>query len=192
MALPIGYDDFGVVRQKNLNFVDKSLFIQEVLEDDFTQVAVITRPRRFGKTFNLSMLHHFLAPEVHGQPTQGLFDDLKIAELGESYTQHQGKYPVIFISFKDIKYDNYAKAYKSLSKLISEVYSQHYILLSGSSLRPHEKEIFEALLKQPASEANLISSLSNLSDYLFRHYHVKPWSLIDEYDTPIQSAYTHG
>lgn len=91
MALPIGYDDFGKIRQKHLNFVDKSLFIQEVL-DDISEVAVITRPRRFGKTLNLSMLHHFLAPQVNGQSTEGLFDDLKISELGEAYKQHQGKY----------------------------------------------------------------------------------------------------
>lgn len=192
MGLPIGYDDFGTIRQKRLNLVDKSLFIQEVLDNEITQVAVITRPRRFGKTLNLSMLHHFLAPEVNGQSTQELFDGLKIAELGETYLQHQGKYPVIFISFKDIKYDSYAKAYENLSKLISEIYSQHYSLLNGSTLRPHEKELFEALLKQQASEANLIGSLVNLTDYLYRHYQVKPWLLIDEYDTPIQAAYVHG
>src|SRR5271163_3093348 len=125
MGLPIGYDDFGAIRQKQLNFVDKSLFIQEVLEDDITQVSVITRPRRFGKTFNLSMLHHFLAPEVNGQPTQGLFEGLKIAELGEPYTQHQGKYPIIFISFKDIKYTDYLSAYENVCNLISYVYSTH-------------------------------------------------------------------
>src|SRR5690348_4901705 len=105
MDLPIGYDHFGKIRQKNLDFVDKSLFIQEMLDDKVTEVSVITRPRRFGKTFNLSMLHHFLAPEVNGESTQGLFEGLKIAELGEPYMQHHGKYPVIFISFKDIKYD---------------------------------------------------------------------------------------
>lgn len=192
MRLPIGYDDFRTIREKKLDFVDKSLFIQEVLDDDITQVSVITRPRRFGKTFNLSMLHHFLASEVNGQPTQGLFEGLKISELGEPYMRHQGKYPVIFISFKDIKYDSYERAYENLSKLISKVYAQHRLLLTTSKLYEDEKEIFQVLLKQQATEANLISSLADLVDYLFRHYQVKPWLLVDEYDTPIQAAYVHG
>ncbi len=103
MQLPLGYDDFKKIRDKQLDWVDKSLFIQEILDDKATEVTVITRPRRFGKTLNLSMLHYFLAAEAYGQSTQGLFAGLKIAALGDKYMQHQGRYPVIFITFKEVK-----------------------------------------------------------------------------------------
>ncbi len=95
MQLPIGYDDFGKVIEKGLNYIDKSLFIKEILDDINTEAIVITRPRRFGKTFNLSMLHYFLAAEVHGKSTKNLFNQLEIAKCDEKYMQHQGKYPVI-------------------------------------------------------------------------------------------------
>jgi predicted AAA-ATPase len=104
MQLPIGYGDFDEIVRSKFDFVDKSLFIKEILDNAVTQVILITRPRRFGKTLNLSMLHCFLAAEVNRQSTQNLFNGLKIAEQGEQYWQHQGKYPVIFISFKDIIY----------------------------------------------------------------------------------------
>lgn len=193
MGLPIGYDDFGEIRQNHLDFVDKSLFIQEVMDDKVTKVAVITRPRRFGKTLNFSMLHHFLAPEVYGQSTQGLFDGLKIAALGEAYMQHQGKYPVIFISFKDIKETDYKAAYSSLCALLSDLYTQHYyLLLKDGLLHDHEKKTYQEILEQRAGEANVKLALKQLTAYLFRHHQTKPWLLMDEYDTPIQAAYVHG
>src|SRR5689334_7740880 len=96
MLLPVGYDDFLELQQKkSLYFVDKSLFVTEVLDDEATKVMVITRPRRFGKTLALSMLRYFLANRVGGQATAGSFDALKIAGLGDRYMQHQGQYPVI-------------------------------------------------------------------------------------------------
>jgi Predicted AAA-ATPase len=101
MDLPIGYDIFPELIEFKLDFVDKSLFIKEVI-DKSAKATVITRPRRFGKTLNLSMLHHFLAAEAYGRSTKGLFDNLKIAKAGGEYMQHQGKYPVIFVTFKDI------------------------------------------------------------------------------------------
>lgn len=88
MQLPLGYDNFKKIRDKQLDWVDKSLFIQEIFDDKSTEVVVITRPRRFGKTLNLSMLHYFLAAEAYGQSTQGLFDGTKIVALGNQYTQH--------------------------------------------------------------------------------------------------------
>src|ERR1700675_2941065 len=102
MGLIIGEDDFGEVISEKLNFIDKSLFIKEIFDNKEIKVPIIVRPRRFGKTLNMSMLHHFLAAEVNGLKTQGMFDDLKIAQQGYEYMQHQGKYPVVFISFKEI------------------------------------------------------------------------------------------
>src|SRR5580704_50697 len=129
MQLPIGYDDFGEIREHQLDFIDKSLFIKDILDDVNTKAIVIIRPRRFGKTFNLSMLHHFLASEVIGKSTQGLFDALNIATCHGNYMEHQGKYPVVSITFKDIKASSYTSAYASLSKLISELYLKHEYLL---------------------------------------------------------------
>jgi len=103
MRLPIGYDIFYNITEHNLDFIDKSLLIKEIIDDE-AGIILITRPRRFGKTLNLSMLHHFLAAEAYKQSTQGLFDNLQIAKVDQGkYMQHQGKYPVIFITFKDVK-----------------------------------------------------------------------------------------
>lgn len=95
--LPVGYSCFSDLIRHQLDFIDKTLFIKEIFDNTGTQVSVITRPRRFGKTLNLSMLHCFLAAEVNLKPTQGLFDGLKIAQVGDHYMQHQGEYPVIYI-----------------------------------------------------------------------------------------------
>src|SRR5271156_4897802 len=166
MSLIVGVDDFGKIIQKKLDFIDKSLFIKEIFDNRAIKVPVIVRPRRFGKTLNLSMLRHFLAAEVNGLKTQGMFDNLKIAEQGDGYMQHQGKYPVIFISFKSVKHDNYEKAYNSLANLLSRTYGQHRELLSSGVLYEDEKSIFEDILYQRASRENLEFSLLNLSEYL--------------------------
>lgn len=192
MSLIIGEDDFGEVISEKLNFIDKSLFIKEIFDNKDIKVSIIVRPRRFGKTLNMSMLRHFLASEVNGLKTEGMFDNLKIAQQGDGYMQHQGKYPVIFISFKSVKGDSFDKAYRELSRLISKTYAHHRILLSGSTLYDHEKEIFNAILRERASKEHLLSSLADLTEYLHRHYKVKPWLLIDEYDTPIQEGYLNG
>src|ERR1700722_12598736 len=134
MRLPLGYDNFKEIIDKQLNFVDKSLFIQEILDDEPTQVVVITRPRRFGKTLNLSMLHHFLAAQAYGQSTQGLFTGLKISTLGQEYLRHQGRYPVIFITFKDIKDHNFEHACRKMAMLMTEIYREHRYLLSSPKL----------------------------------------------------------
>jgi hypothetical protein len=191
MKLPIGQSDFRKLIDNQLDFVDKSLFIKEVL-DDSAEVILITRPRRFGKTLNMSMLHHFFAPTVHGQVTQGLFNGLKIAQLAELYMQHQGKYPVISCSFKDVKDGSFKSAYESLVDVMSETYKDHHYLLSSPKLYDEEKEIYESILRQRANEAQVKFALKSLTHYLYRHHTIKPILLIDEYDTPLQSAYVHG
>lgn len=193
MDLPIGYDNFRDVIENKLDFVDKSLFIKEIIDDN-TKAAVITRPRRFGKTLNLSMLHCFLSPTaLGGQPTQGLFDRLKIAALGEAYMQHQGKYPVVFVSFKDVKDSRYEIAYKKMCALIKEVYQEHRYLLTSPNLYDEDKREYQMILQgKPLDEAVLSGSLKNLTKYLYQHHRVHPWLLMDEYDTPIQAAYVNG
>jgi hypothetical protein len=192
MQLPIGYDDFGKVIEKNLNYVDKSDFAVDVLEDTTTESIVITRPRRFGKTSNLSLLHYFLSPEVRGKSTQGMFDHLKIAQHGDKYMQHQGKYPVIFITFKDVKESTFKQAYESLRSIIRELYTAHRYLLSSDALYKEDKVIYESILQGNADVTTVKFSLKQLMQYLYQYHGVKPWLLIDEYDTPIQSAYSKG
>ncbi len=192
MDLPVGYDDFREVIENKLDFVDKSLFIKEVIEDKSTKAAVITRPRRFGKTFNLSMLHHFLAHEIDGKPTQGLFDHLKITQWQDLCGEHQGKYPVIFITFKGVKDHRYEATYNNLCKLMSRVYLKHQDVLSSPKLAAHQKKVFESIVEERATEASIQSSLLDLTHVLYLHHGIKPWLLMDEYDTPIQASYVHG
>lgn len=192
MNLPVGYDNFGKVIENKLDFVDKSLFIKEVIDDTSTEVAVIIRPRRFGKTLNLSMLHHFLAAEIEGKPTKQLFDGLKILSAGEPYQQHQGRYPVIAVTMKDVKDQEYSVAYRNFCSLMSYVYSQHQAVLSSPKLNTHQKRVYESVLEARADIADMQFSLFNLTHMLYLHYGVKPWLLIDEYDTPIQAGYVRG
>jgi len=191
MGLVIGTDNFGKVIKRKLDFVDKSLLIKDVI-DDSSEVLLITRPRRFGKTLNLSMLHHFLASNVYGMETKGLFDGLKISELGEDYMQHQGKYPVIFITFKDIKDGDINTAYDRLNELIIKTFNEYSYLEKSDKLSPNLKSLYQTILYRKASRAQLEDSLQTLTACLYEHHGVKPWILIDEYDTPIQSSHLHG
>lgn len=193
MDLIVGLDDFGEAVRSQLNFIDKSLFIKEIIDNKTTHVPVIIRPRRFGKTFNLSMLHYFLAAEVNGLKTQGMFDVLKIAKAGDSYMREQGKYPVIFVSFKSIKEKNFEDAYEKLSILLAEAYREHRYLLTSSQLYEEDKAAFGKILKtEVGNKAILENALKELTRLLYLHHGVKPWLLIDEYDTPIQSGYLHN
>jgi hypothetical protein len=191
LRLPIGYDIFGNIIRNDLDLVDKSLFIRDVI-DDIAQVILITRPRRFGKTTNLSMLQYYFAEEAYGESTEGLFKGMQILEAGEKYLKHYRKYPVIFVSFKDVKDHCYENTLAGLRELMAQVYSEHRFLLDSEHLRHEEKIQFEEILNRKASEDTLKSSLRNLTTYLSKVTSVKPWLLIDEYDTPIHSAYLHG
>ena len=173
MQLPVGYDDFRAVMENHLDYVDKSLFIQEILDNNTIQVMVIARPRRFGKTLNLSMLHYFLAKEVYGQSTQGLFETLKIAELGETYMRHQGQYPVVALTFKDIKSSNFNISYQDIFEIISDLYNQNEFLLDSPHLTKQDKKVFRSVLEKEADETMLKASLRNLIKYLFLHYKKK-------------------
>ncbi len=188
MRLPIGYSDFKKIVEEKFDFVDKSLFIKEFIEED-AEVMLVTRPRRFGKTLNMSMLYYFFAKQIE-EPTKNLFDSLKIAEHSQ-YMAHQGKYPVIFISFKDIKESSYEMMYSRFCKLISDLYSDHRYILDNQ-LYEDKKTIYNSILNQQASPTNIIDSLKDLTEYLFKYHKQKPIVLIDEYDTPIQSGYEYG
>ena len=186
MGLPIGSSDFKKIIDGNFDFVDKSLLIKELLEDD-AEVILITRPRRFGKTLNMSMLRYFFADKVKTEPTKNLFNSLKITKHPK-YMAFQGKHPVIFLSLKDIKESSYETMYARFCKVISDLYSDYRYLLD-TQLYEDKKTIYNSILNQQATPANIIDSLKDLTEYLFNHHKQKPIVLIDEYDTPVQSGY---
>ncbi|MBF0361824.1 MAG: AAA family ATPase [Oligoflexia bacterium] len=195
MKLALGYSDFKKIIDQKFNFVDKSLFIKEFIDDSATEVSVITRPRRFGKTLNLSMLRYFFAAEVAGESTRGLFDNLKIAtssgkdQNGVSYLSHQGQYPVIFLTFKDIKETSYENAINKLRVIIQNLYQEYRYLMKSNRLAIDEKDIIQKMIEAKAELVDLEVSLLRLSNYLFKHHQKKVYIFIDEYDTPIQSSY---
>ncbi len=187
MELPIGVSDFEKLIEDNYLFVDKSLFIKEVMEDG-AQVVLITRPRRFGKTLNLSMLYYFLSRNYN--KNENLFKGLKISKEEEFCKKHQQQYPIIFISFKDVKALDYENAYDIIVKLIRELYAEHRYLLEGDLLAQDEKSIYEEILNEKANKASIKDSIKQLALYMARKFKQLPIVLIDEYDTPIQEGYS--
>jgi hypothetical protein len=187
ITLPIGVSDFEKLVRGNYSFVDKTSFIKDVVQDG-AEVIVITRPRRFGKTLNLSMLYYFF--EYSQDKT--LFDGLNIS-LDEKLCQaHQNQYPVLFVSFKGIKTSNYTDSYKDTEELIRRLYGEHQYLLEGTLLSPDEKATFTAILNKSAELSDIKVAIKYLLSYMTRKFNKKPILLLDEYDTPIQEAYLQG
>ena len=186
---PVGEEDFRELIDNKFLFVDKTLLIKEFLDNNNIKVSLITRPRRFGKTLNLSMLHYFFAEKVLKKPTEGLFNGLKISKAGEHYMAHQGKYPVIFLTFKEMEAENYEELIDKTRELISNVYSKHLELLDSPHIIKQHKQKIEIILENSASDAHFQMALLNLTEYLYMHYQKKVIVLIDEYDTPIQAGY---
>jgi hypothetical protein len=188
LKYPIGYSDFGDIIREERVLVDKTHMIPKVMDD--AKVLLFTRPRRFGKTLTLSMFRYFFS--LHEQNTATLFDGLNIKKAPASYWAHQGKYPVILLSLKDIKAGTFDQAYKSIRELISRLYSDHYILFESERLHEGAKARFKRALDQKATFEETKTSLRMLCEWLSIHYGQKPILLIDEYDTPIHTAYVEG
>jgi len=189
--IPIGVDDFRelISTKSNYLFVDKTLLIKEFL-DTGAKVSLIIRPRRWGKTLNMSMLQHFFAPVVNRQATKGMFDNLKIAkENNGEYLKCQGQNPVIFITFKDVKQDNFDDFIEKTQGLIQKICNQYSELTTSIHLSADEQNTFERLRTKTGSNIELSESLQTLSLFLNIHYNQKIIILIDEYDTPLNAAY---
>jgi len=186
MKLPIGISDFKEIIVGQYQFTDKSLLLKEVINDS-AKVILITRPRRFGKTLNLSMLYYFF--QQNNIEEENLFKNLLISEDQEFCKKHQNQYPVIFISFKDVKKSSYTAAYEDFVRLIRDLYSQHRYLLEDEVLYEDEKVVFMTLLNQQAAQRDIESAIKQLTVYITRKFNKSPIILIDEYDTPIQEAY---
>ncbi|MCB1190848.1 MAG: AAA family ATPase [Leptospiraceae bacterium] len=197
--LPLGVSDFKEIIETDYYYIDKSLLIQELL-DSGSKVSLITRPRRFGKTLNLSMLKYFFEAyhreQTYLSPTTTenlrLFQHLKIWQQGEEYTGHCGKYPVIYLTFKDVKEDSWEKAHNKIQNLITDEYKRHSYLIDSDTLLEYDKEIIKSILNRKTNDTDYSNSLKNLSKYLCDYYKQKAIILIDEYDTPIHEAYDKG
>ncbi|MBX9890567.1 MAG: ATP-binding protein [Amoebophilaceae bacterium] len=188
--IPIGVDNFRELVTGGYLFCDKTAMIAEFLSKG-EKVTLITRPRRWGKTLNMSMLQHFLSAEVNGVSTAGLFDDLAIGKLeGGKYLQtHQGKYPVVMLSFKDVKADSFERAYNKIYKLIAALYGTFEYLLKSKKLNSVQLRSFHAIIDKSVDQQDVENSLKLLSECLYQHHDQRVYMLIDEYDTPLNQAY---
>lgn len=184
--LPVGISDF-VRAQSEYYYVDKTMMIKEFL-DDKPLVSLFTRPRRFGKTLNMDMLRVFF--ELSKEDTGKYFEDKAIWKCGENYTKHQGKYPVIFLTFKDVKFDTWEATQNKIASLLQAEFARHSELASSDKLPSFEKIYFDKVLSGNANEVELSSTLEYLSRMLYEHYEINPVIIIDEYDTPIQEGYS--
>lgn len=185
-ALPIGVSDY-VRAQAEYYYVDKTLLIKECL-DQKPLVSLFTRPRRFGKTLNMDMLRVFF--EISEEDTSKYFADKAIWKCGEEYRKHQGKYPVIFLTFKDVKYDSWEATVNKMRSLLQNEFGRHQELLSSNKLAEYEKVYFSKILNGEASVVDMTAALEQLSQMLAKHYEKAPIIIIDEYDTPIQEGYS--
>lgn len=183
-ALPIGISDY-VCAQSEYYYVDKTLLIKEFL-DRKPLVSLFTRPSRFGKTLNMDMLRVFF--EISDDDTSKYFKDKAIWKCGEEYRRHQGKYPVIFLTFKDVKFDTWEATIEKIQELLQEAYGRHQKLLSSDRISQYEKEYFSKILNMSANEVELTFALARLSKMLTVYYKKAPIIIIDEYDNPIRGG----
>ena len=189
MRFPIGYSDFKQIIDEEFDFVDKSLLVKEIVDD--AGVILITRPRRFGKTLNMSMLRYFF--ELNSDDRSYLFKNLKIASETDLLLKHQGQYPVIYLTLKDVKEQSYETAFQKILKLIGNIFDEYSkVLLNSDKLTDFQKRNINSILTRQASQTDLEDSLLMLSKALYDHYGKKVCILVDEYDTPIQSGYLNG
>ena len=183
----IGLQSFEKIRERQCFYVDKTKFIKEWWEN-LDDVTLITRPRRFGKTLTMSMTEQFFSIRYAGRGE--LFEGLSIWE-DEKYRKLQGTYPVISLSFANVKENGYEKVRYRICQILRDLYVQNYFLLDGDLLTPGEKDYFNRI-SETMNEEDATMSLHYLSSFLSRYYNKKVIILLDEYDTPMQEAYING
>jgi hypothetical protein len=187
LRIPLGVSDFRQLREASLDYVDKSLLIRDII-DDTSGVLLMPRPRRFGKTLNLSMLRYYF--ERSEEDRWPLFEGLAIARQDPGYHAHCGRYPTVALSFKDIKSESWATCLAATAHLLARLYAEHRAVLPA--LTPEEAAGFTAILEERASQAQMESALLNLTHYLSRQHGTRALVLLDEYDTPLHAAYLNG
>lgn len=187
-ALPIGVSDFRNA-VTNYYYVDKTLFIKDLI--DFRPlVSLFTRPRRFGKSLNMDMLKVFF--ELSDDDTSVYFKDTKVWKAGDMYRKEQGKYPVIYFTFKDIKYNNWKDTFVNIKEVVKMEYRRHLYLLESEKLSEMDISFYRAVIGETLEDALFSTTLARLSYFLNLHHSNAPMIFIDEYDTPIQQGYMYG
>ena len=186
--LPIGIDNFKRIIDDRYYYVDKTLLIKDII-DNKAMVNLFTRPRRFGKTLNISMLKYFF--ENGKEDNSYLFNQLNIMNEGEKYTSHMSQYPVINLSLKSAKQPNYNLAYDCLINEIIEEFKRHDYVLNSEKLH-YEKEDYLNIINKKESKGNMVTALKILSRCLEKYHDKKVIILIDEYDVPIENSYFRG
>lgn len=193
-VIPIGIDNFKEIITGGYYYVDKTLLIKELL--DLTgKVNLFTRPRRFGKTLNLSMLQAFFentGEEEENQKRRELFKHLQIMNAGDSYTSHMGQYPVIFLTLKSAKQRTFQSALFKIKECISQEYRRHAFVCDGVKLSGSEKQLFQKLADGKGTMDEYSGSLQFLSQCLYKEMGEKVIILLDEYDVPLENAYFRG
>ncbi len=185
LPLPIGISDYRLASSEYY-YIDKTMMIKDFL-DERPMVSLFTRPRRFGKTLNMDMLRTYF--EKTDEDTSVYFKDKKIWSCGERYRDHQGKYPVIFLTFKDIKFNTWQETFQAIKDVFSKEAYRHPELQNSDKCNDYEKKALEKLLTGQMTEVELSGALRDLSQMLHNHHGIAPIIIIDEYDIPIQQGH---
>ena len=188
LPLPIGISDYRKASSEYY-YVDKTLLIRDFI-DERPQVSLFTRPRRFGKTLNMDMIRVFF--ERSEEDTSAYFRNKKIWECGKEYQKYQGKYPIIYVTFKDVKCEDWEMAYDLIYKILRNEFERHSELLASDKISAYDKQYLTSVLRGEANENDVACAFLNLSRLLHIHYGVAPMIIIDEYDTPIQQGHVRG
>ena len=185
LPLPIGVSDYRLASTEYY-YIDKTLLIRDIL-DERPLVSLFTRPRRFGKTLNMDMLRTFF--EKNKEDTSVYFRNRNIWKCGPKYREYQGKYPVIFVSFKDVKCLTWEDTYDNICGLLRREFERHLELLESEKLTDYDKKKMRKILDGNASPAEMEAAFATLSELLDKYYETAPIIIVDEYDTPIQQGY---
>ena len=188
-GIGIGTSDFKKLRIKDYYYIDKTMYIKDIL-DNKSEIVLVTRPRRFGKTLNMSMLKYYF--DCTKKDSKELFQGLKILEKEEKYTSKLGYYPVIYVTLKDAGLMNYNLMMMQLKTIMMEVYYEHRYVLEKEEMSEGERKIFNRMLSAEANDIDIMNSLKILSKILYQYYNKPVILLIDEYDVPLQNAYIQG
>ena len=188
-GIGLGESDFRVLRTMKDYYIDKTMYIKDII-DNRSKVILVTRPRRFGKTLNMSMLRYYF--DCSQKDNKELFEGLKIMEQGEEYTSKLGYYPCIYLTLKDVNEDTYEKMILNMKTAMLNTYKEHMYLLDSDKIYPFEKEKINNILYFREDEVILKNSVKDLSEYLSRYYGKPVMLFLDEYDVPLQTAYVEG
>lgn len=187
-GIGIGESDFKRLRIRNNYYIDKTMYIKDIIDNE-SRVLLVTRPRRFGKTLNMSMLRYYF--DIKQKDSKELFKGLKILEQEDKYTSKLGAYPVIYLTLKDAGLMNYEMMIMQLKTIMMELFYEHRELLDGE-IAEGERVIFNKILSASATDVDLLNSLKMLSKLMNQYYKKTVILLIDEYDVPLQNAYVEG